>query len=119
MEISNARSVRHRQIEHIHSFAIGCLDSRVGALLMNFEICSRFKNTDQCLKLQSCATGERAACLVGVHPSQGQTATPFMQYHIIPMGIMDINPSVEGLTAQPYVFKGGALLTLSTAPSPQ
>ena len=43
MEISNAHSVRHRQIEHIHSFAIGCLDSRVGALLTNFEICSRFK----------------------------------------------------------------------------
>ena len=43
MEISGAHSVRHRQIEHIHNFAIGCLDSRVGALLMNFEICSRFK----------------------------------------------------------------------------
>ena len=43
IEISSAHSVRHRQIEHIHSFAIGCLDSRVGALLMNFEICSRFK----------------------------------------------------------------------------
>ena len=62
---------------------------------------------------------EPAACLVGLHPSQGQTANAFMQYHIIPMDIMDINPSVEGLTAQPYVFKGGALLTVSTAPSPQ
>ena len=35
---------------------------------MNFEICSRFLNTDYCLKSQSWAARESAAWLVGIHP---------------------------------------------------
>ena len=75
----SAHLLWHVLRQHIHSFAIGCLESRVGALLMDFEIGSRFKTLFIGLNDNLGQLGNLLLVLVSVRPGKIQTGNAFMR----------------------------------------